>query len=336
VIDGIKILVRLVNFEQWKKRTGISFTTPFDPDAAVFESRRQKFCPNIYTYNYYGTFEHYRLLVKKTETYRNGRLVKTNYNLTIKGSLHKNYFGGKNYERFKFYHLQEEINHLCNGLHLKTEECKIQNLEIGVNIKTPFHVTDYINGSVLLHKTDEFVSYRKDKSGFILGRLAEHSQYSTKCYDKGVQNSLDYPLMRFEVRYIKMQKLSKMGIVTLKDLTDHSKVNSLLCLLLTAWDDVLIFEPDINIDSLCITPVQKAIVRDGQNRDHWLRLIENNKKQFNKHRTIFKELMAKHSSMNTYSLIRNMIKEEWAELMRQEPVVPGGIRIRRKRRRIYH
>jgi len=323
VIDGIKIWALLFDFQNWKARTGIAFTLPMDEDAGVFIGRKHKNNPNIITYTHTGSFETYKLTVKETVYYKDGARVKQTYNLLIEGSLHKNYYGGSNYRRFTFYHLQAEIKKLCSGIHLQPGQCKIQNLEIGVNVKTTFPVKEYIDASLLLHSTKPFVEYDPDDTGFILGRLAKHAQHSVKCYDKGMQNKLNYELMRIEDRCIKMQYLSKFGIKTLQDLTNYNKVAPMGNLLLSVWDDVLVQEPDIDIEKLDVTAKQKKLLNDGQYRDFWTGLLKKDRKRFDKQRPKFRGLMAANSSMNTYRLIRGLIKDEWATLIKKETNLPG-------------
>jgi hypothetical protein len=319
VIDGIKIHCKLVDFSDWKSKTGISFDVPTDTDTGAMRGHNQKKNPDNVTYTHQGKFETYQL--KVIETHIGDKHI--NYNLIIAGSLHKNYFGGKNYKRFGYDDMQTEIKHLCVSLHLQLGKCAIQNLEIGVNIQIPFEVTPYINKSVLLHSVVSFQNYVPDKKGFVLGRVATHSQHSIKCYDKGAQNALGYPLMRFEDRVTKMQYLKKYGIITLADLTIYEKVDALREVILNAWDNVLIYEPDIYQEKLSLTSNQHKLLIEGKNRDYWERLKNERPGFFNKQRAKFKQFMLAYSAFKTHQCIKDLIHTEWTVLLKTGTILPG-------------
>ena len=57
-----------------------------------------------------------------------------------------------------------------------------------------------------------------------------------------MQNRLPYNLMRFEKRFLKMQRLNKMNIKYLSDLRNPKKVVQFLPILLAVWDDILIYD----------------------------------------------------------------------------------------------
>jgi len=318
MIDGIKIFAKIHDFEVWKQKTGIDLSTPIGLDTGELKGRKKTAISNITTYHHWGVYETYKLKVKQTDTYSKSGALHTKYNLLIEGSLHKNFYGGHNYKRFTFNDMQTEINKLCKGLFLNPKECKIQNLEIGVNVVPPFVVEEFLENSLLLHSVKAFENYDPDKNQFILGKLVRHSQHSVKCYNKGAQYGLEYPLMRFEDRCTKMQYLSKFRIKTINDLTDYSKVYKLGELLTTVWKDVLINETDVESTFPSLTLNQSNLVRDGQYRDYWTKLHKSNRMLFNKHRTKFRELMVRHSKMGYYSQVEKLIQEEWRELAKIE------------------
>lgn len=330
MIDGIKILVRNIDYPKWQALTGISFSVDTDINTGDMRGRKFKNVPNTITYTHKGQFQTYKLKVLETQTTKRGVLIRRTYHLIIEGSLHKNFFNGKNYDRFYFDDLQIELDKFRKKLYLQLKKCLIQNIEAGVNIGVPFHVKTFLDNSLLLHSTTAFENYDPDKTGYILGRWASHTQHSVKCYDKGVQYSLAYPLMRFEVRVTKMQYLNKThkhDIRTLEDLTDIKKVSALGDLLLKVWDDVLVYEPDVKEDSFPFTPTQKQIIHDGLYRDYWTNLLRDDRKRFNKKRDMFKNLMATHSQLNTYSLIKKLIKKEWDTLIQgggEDTVISNG------------
>lgn len=93
---------------------------------------------------------------------------------------------------------------------------------------------EFLNRNLISYKGNTFNRYTPDKNGVCLGFICELSQYSVKVYDKGKQNNLPYDLMRFELRFLKMQKLKALGIKHVSDLREQNKVFGLLSLLIGA------------------------------------------------------------------------------------------------------
>ena len=136
-----------------------------------------------------------------------------------------------------------------------------------------------------------------------------------KVYDKGQQNNLPYNLMRFELRFNKMQKLNRMGIKCLADLKDKDKVYNLYPLLSQAWNDVLLFDDNINVEHLPIKKSDKELLRKGESYKYWKKLIKENVRQYNSQRTKFKNLIKTHGK-NEHQIIGELIKNEWENLFK--------------------
>src|SRR5690606_582548 len=158
------------------------------------------------------------------------------------------------------------------------------------------------------------------KDGICLGRYAKHAQYSVKIYDKGLQNNLPEPLLRIELRFVKMQPLNKIGIATIADIAKIEHAPTLLKLLCRAWIEVLVNEPEINIDTLNLTATERKLITMGRYRDYWKELHKNNPENFKKKRSKFCELMRKYGN-NTKRLVLELIKTEWQQ-MTNSPNLP--------------
>lgn len=311
--DGINFQYPIADFQQWKERIAktVKFTVPVYEETG--EQKGRSYATHT-SYTHRAQFENYYLSVLETHK-ANG----VSYLLKIDGSLHKNHFGGKNYQRFSYPLLIEEINRLCAALHLNPAQCEIKNLEFGVNIPFLSSPIAYIDESVLLHKTEEFIRYEK-KDGICLGRYAKHAQYSVKVYDKGLQNNLPEPLLRIELRFVKMQPLNKIGIATIADIAKIEHAPTLLKLLCRAWIEVLVNEPEINIDTLNLTATERKLITMGRYRDHWKNLATNEPEKFKYQRRQYRALMSKYGS-NTQSLVLELIKTEWQQ-MTNSPNLP--------------
>lgn len=306
MIDGIHIVYRLSEFTIWKtkieaKNVGIEFTVPTNTDTGAITGKTYK---GNTTYTHRAKFGTYELRVLQTT-----KPTGTTYLLKIYGSLHKNYFGGANFERFTYQQMQQEIKNLCSSLEIDPREARITNLEIGVNIPLPFAVSPFIHNSLLMHKTTEFIPYDK-KEGISLGLTASHRQYSVKGYDKGLQNRLPDPLFRFEIRYIKMQSLNKKGIYTLLDLQQSEKVNGLIKRLVRAWNETLIDEPDLDINTLPLSNTERELILTARNRNEWIKLLGQNSRRFYERRRQFKKLLQQYNKQ-THMQILVLLKIEW-------------------------
>lgn len=320
MIDGIKLITDIVNFEAWKQHTNISFGVSVDMDTA--EIRTKKRNEKIIT-THRAKWETFDLIVKEVLNITTGKKI---FHLNMEGSLHKNHYKGKNYLPFTFQQLQQQINHICFSLCIDPTKARISILEVGVNIVTPFAVTPFLNHNVISYKGNSFNHYKKDPAGFCLGIYCTLSQYAIKIYDKGLQNNLPYNLLRFEKRFLKMQILNRKGIKFLSDLLTYANISKLLPLLLKAWQNVLIYDIEglqKTSKNFKLPKAEIDLLINGQNPKYWLRLKELNKRQFNYHRKKFKYLVAQYGE-NWQQLITGSIKTEWGNLSNDCTNLPTG------------
>ena len=317
MIDGITIKYTISDFEAWKQSTNISFGITVDHDTAEIKTKKRE--DQIVT-TYRAKFETFDLTVKEVEQ------IATNdklFYLTIKGSLHKNYYGGKNYLPFTWEQLQQQITHICKRLLISPSDAQIASLEIGVNIIPLFIVSPFLMNNIISYKGNTFNRYKKDTTGFCLGIYCSLSQYVIKIYDKGLQNDLPGNLMRFEKRFLKMQGLNKKGIKFLSDLTLKSKVENLQSQLLIAWNDVLIFDIDNRDNYKLLKNKESALLTKGRNSNFWERLKKENIRQFNAQREKFRELVAKYGN-NWKEAVSDLSTNEWQRLFNNCTNLPLG------------
>lgn len=315
--DGIKIEYLITDFRAWKKRLeqtapNVQFSVPISEETGVLKGRSYS---DRITYTHRAQFETYRLTVRETH-----RPKGISYYLIIDGSLHKNYFGGKNYQRFTHSMLIEEIAHLCQSLQLEPERCRVTNLEFGVNIPFPCSPATYIDSCVLLHKTTPFEPY-KASNGQSLGRYAPHAQYSVKAYDKGLQNELPYHLFRFELRFTKMQALNRIGIKKLSDLSNPAIIPALRKLLNRAAAEILIHEMPPLPDGLKLTGMEQELIKTAHLRDYWAQLAKENPERYKYERGAHRALMSKLGG-NTWKMAQAAILIEWDAIAEYSPNLP--------------
>lgn len=318
-MDGITLKTIIENFEVWRRSLNLSLVASVDIfDTGEIRTKKRNDA-TITTHR--GKWETFDLIIKEVLSNTTGKHL---FYLTIKGSLHKNFYKGTNYLPFTWQQLQDQINHLCNALSINPSQAQISGLEIGVNICTPFEVTSFLMGNVISYKGNSFNRYKKDTAGVCLGIVCNLSQYEVKIYDKGLQNNLPYKLCRFELKYLKMQALNSRGIKYLSDLQNFTKVYNLQTMLLNAWNDVLIFDVLQPVKKLPIKPREIELLIEGQNPKFWEQLKENNTGDHFKYvRKGFKKLVANYGN-NWQPLVYGLISNEWQTLFKNYPNLPTG------------
>jgi predicted RNA-binding Zn-ribbon protein involved in translation (DUF1610 family) len=316
MLDGVKIVYRLIDFEAWKLAVKIALFTPTDVETGETKSKTRTLNGiKKLTITQRGNFETYLVTIKETTLNQMNGNRAVNHLLILDGSFHKNQFAGANYLPLTWDQLQNEINHLQEGLQLTGERAELVNLEIGLNIPLPFPVFPFLQKCLISYKGNSFNRYNPDKNGVCLGFVCNLSQYSVKIYDKGKQFNLPENLMRFEIRYLKMQILNKRGINTLNDLRNYKTVNGLLDLLLEAWGNILLFDTTINLKSQALKPKEMEILVHGSNPKFWEQLKEKNLRRFNYQRSLFKRLVARDGK-GWHETINDLLKTEWENLFK--------------------
>lgn len=274
-----------------------------------------------------GKFEHYCIIVREAK-YANNNIK---YYLEITGSLHKNHQKGHNFKRFYFSDCCKEIKYLCDSLQLDSKQILIETLEFGVNIKVDFSPYEYFDKHLISYKSKRFDRYRRDNKSRRLGFFCDLEEYSVKLYDKGLQNGLEYHLMRFEYRIIEMHDYVKsIGIRTLNDLMNKDLVINLIDKLLDAWDNVYLFE-EINTTELKLTPTLEKILPNANNNRYWQNLHETNPRKYRDYRNIYKKFIAANGR-NYNAIITAKIVEELKSSFNEVSSI-FGVKVKSENRR---
>jgi hypothetical protein len=319
MIDGITIKTSINNLDEWLVSTNVKAWTSTDNTTGEIRSRKRE---SKIVIKRRGKWENYNIEIIEVRELKNDL---TKYYLNIRGSLHKNNFDGANWQEFNWNALQNQVWHLCKSLFIEPQNARISRIEFGVNIETPFSVSQFLNTNVIDIKGRGFNYYRRDANGLELGLFCEFKQYSIKLYDKGKQYDLSYNLMRFEKKCIKMQVIKKSGIVLLSDLLDKQKLCRLKPMLLKAWDDILISDIE-NEDNLSpkITAKEYNLFLNGKSSNYWQKMKQTDVGQYNYNRSKFKKIV-KRFGLNYHSLIRAQIEETWDYLFQNSTNLPLGI-----------
>lgn len=309
---GIALKTEILNYSVWKSLMPFEIITPINTDNGIIKSRKRldksingKIGQFYETITHTSNFETYKITIN--EVIRFGK--QTKYYLIIRGSLHKNYFKGRNDKRFYIDDVIKEINYLCKKLKIDSKKTKIDSLEFGVNIVLDFKPFNFLREHLINYKSQPFNQYSNDKQNRKLGFVCERTQYLVKCYDKGMQFNLNYNLMRFELKFIKMQRLKHIGILYLNDLIKPEIYHKLNNLLIQCWNNILFAEPLQNVIQP-ITKLQNTLINKGDNTKYWNELYNRDKRQLSYQRTVYKDLITKFGA-GYHKDILTKIKTEW-------------------------
>lgn len=237
----------------------------------------------------------------------------------LKGSLHKYWNGGEhNYNDFDTLAMLEVLKDIETKFHIKPENLELHQCEIGVNITPPYKTAKLLK-YCFMHRKQVFKNNAVPKHGNYI--QCEHSQYIIKIYDKakqyrskGIYKGAN-EILRFEVKYCKMQKLKEIGVYTMQNLIniDFTKC---IQILVKEWQNVLFYDFTIHSDSKRIANYCNPL--------YWQNLNTSN---YNKHKKILLELV-KTNSQNLQKQIETIIQNKGNQLIKK------GARIDRKNQQI--
>jgi len=291
MIDFVKLVYTHRNFGSFQEKHKEKIKAVLHLDSGEIE------------YPYSFQHDHYTVKIWKIE-------AREIYFIQVTGSLHKNHFDGANHERFTFDKLVKEIDYLSESLGLEAEKLMIKNLEVGVNLPTPFAPYPYLKENLLLYKTNALKAYDKGKDGKELGYFHDGIP-QVKIYDKGKQYDLPVNLMRFELRYKKSTTPRKLGIQCLKDLQDREKLLELSKELESAWDNVLLYESDLIERHPLISKKHKQLYKRYGYYQNWIKTLENSNSRvtFYNHKKRFKEII-KAYGRNIHGQLARVLRRE--------------------------
>ena len=224
--------------------------------------------------------------------------------ITLSGSLHKYWnSGAHNYNDFNSEAFLWVLNDLKEKFNITPEQCILKCLEIGINIIPPIptnHFLDYC----FLHKTKPFEYQKNSDEGKY--KQVQHSQYIIKIYNKALHYKskgfeIDTEIMRFEIKYTKMQKLNERGIFTLQDLANYG-LHNFKDRVLNEFNNILFYDNTIQSKSRSISNYKNPL--------YWIELLS--KKQndlFNYHRNRLRKLTSTTSQKIQFQTSEIMSKK---------------------------
>ena len=220
--------------------------------------------------------------------------------LTVEGSLHKFWNNGAhNFNDFGVDEVGQAIKELSDTFQIQMNNCRLINLELGVNINPPMKTKSVLQRCIM-HKRDLLKSvYTKDEGNYIQSQKQRHV---IKLYDKKTHYvnqgfKIKDEIMRVEIKFSKMYQLNQLGIITLHDLLMFD-LSSFKAHLLREWDNVLFYD-----DEALIGTKNEHSYSSGL---YWQNL---NNELFKYHRKNLKKIVSNNPN-NIHKVIRNLIAEK--------------------------
>jgi hypothetical protein len=298
LIDGIKIKVHSINdATQWLDHAGLKFCLP-----PIIRNTGEILKGEPLISDYQG------LTFRVTPTQKDPN----KYGCHVLGSLHKYHNKGvSNANDFNLSNLKAVVKDL-EKYHIDPSVSVFETVEFGVNIALPYPCQRVFDSLVSM-PTKPFTELRMEKTN--IGKRGEFQEYEIKVYDKGkAENGKDSSMLRVELRVKKSQYLNKVGIRTLSDATDKTKLLHAGAMLLKSLNEVILCDFDIKkLDTL--TPSVREKVLQWSNPKWWQAW---NRKQRYKE---LKDLSAFEVATDTGNVKRDLlgaIIEKWDNLLEEK------------------
>lgn len=229
--------------------------------------------------------------------YDNGRT-------TIQGSLHKFWnSGAHNYNDFNFSAFSDVLDTLKKDFGIQPEQCILNCLEVGINVTPPIPTNDILD-YCFLHKTKPFEYQKNSDEGKY--KQCEHAHYFIKLYNKALHYKkqgfiIESEIMRFEIKYKKMERVNNLGIYTLNDILNKG-FGIFKNELLTEWQNILFYDTTIVSNSKRLTNYKNPL--------YWSDLVSKpTKSNYYKHRGFLKDLTIKFSE-NRHQILTEIMNQK--------------------------
>ncbi len=260
--------------------------------------------------------------------YPSGRII-------VKGSIHKFFnrtdFNGNDFDLQNF---SSALQNLETELRLKPGYCRLENIEIGVNIELPFDPNKILQ-NLLFHRSVEFNKtisgsfyYQSAKTEYIIKIYNKTAQYEKKLKkiapkpnikNKQEQKEINFlkttiekqlkpNILRFEIKFLKMNILNDLGIMHLPDVLKPEIIKPLKKLLLKEFHEVYFY--DYTMDEAKMKPLERNKLKDYRNPNYWINLSKKDKYY---HKNRFAGMTLKYSQ-NLKGKVSELIKQKMEEL----------------------
>ncbi len=240
--------------------------------------------------------------------------------INIQGSFHKYHNKGlHNYNDFSILDFCRVLCDLHNKFNLNPFLCNLHNIEFGVNVELPFDTNDLLN-AIISYKGKEYEKRMYNGKGLLL--RFSFQNYELKIYNKGLQygeHTKNKNILRVEIKVKKMEYLHSrnINIHSFADLLNFTEINKLPTLLLTSFNELLIYDKTINTKEL--NKPNREILLNGRNPKYWTEIKKVSKEKFKHKRQRFRKLVFKYGKNNLQTSVYELIKNKLYKMLNIEP-----------------
>lgn len=245
----------------------------------------------------------------------------------VRGSIHKYYQKGTNYDNFSFNSICKAIHQLCDELEINPDDCILENLEFGLNIPTSFNVTSWLKVGIIAFRKFKPRRLEDHKTKGYYIEFESKKYWRVKIYDKGRQYGLDTETIRIEKKIMNNCDIQKkLNISVLSDLLDKRVYQSMQLEIQKVLNGLI-----------CIDNSDINKVAGKKNRNFMLKAInssfwvELNSEQRRTSKKRFKALCAKYKLDSKLHELANKSQKIWAVLLDEHinATLPKGVKIHR-------
>jgi hypothetical protein len=167
-------------------------------------------------------------------------------------------FNGNDLTITDIYGIREHLKGLFS---CDSDQLIFKNIEIGVNLLTPFEVGTFLKG-LLYHNGKRFEPQRNNHYWQCV-----HSNYKLKIYNKGHQYGMAGNVLRVEVQVKKMIELDPVRLVTFADV-NTSTLDKAYQHLVSRFIEIVYY--DRTIDKTRLTRLETIKIKDYSNVTYWM------------------------------------------------------------------
>ncbi len=228
--------------------------------------------------------------------------------LQIKTSLHKMHNNFEhNHNFFSYPALVNTIDELSLWFGIEPSKMQIMKLEFGLNVildKQNIESNQLLDNLIINNR----MPFGSGYEGHFKYKQTEHSQRILKVYQKGKQHQLAVDILRIEVKYLARSFLKKNKIISVADLSNMSKLQSLMNNLLFVWSKTIMFEP--RAGNLKSSNVPETQILRWQNLNYWNEVKRGYRNKYSREVKRFRKYVAEETA-NHFELITHELKNVW-------------------------
>lgn len=226
----------------------------------------------------------------------------------VDGSIHKYRNSGLyNYDRFTFTDIRTVVDDLQKRFGIDPSKAYLHGLEVGINL-------EYSSNSQVVRSIKAAIVH-KDKAyswpprSRVNGKMCSRGEYEVKIYHKGNESGIGKPILRLEVKVLKMRFLGGYGLETLADLVNPNKVFALVGVLFEALKHTVFIDPYAEMNLL--NQRERLVLEMFRQPERWVSI---GFEQRRGRREQIERILEKCNAFNVRADLEKRVFEEWERL----------------------